>query len=56
MNVLIVYAHPNPRSFNQAILDRVDATLREGGHATRVHDLYQMQFRSVLDGEVSKGS
>ena len=51
MNVLIVYAHPNPRSFNQAILDRVDATLRAAGHATRIHDLYQMQFRSVLDGE-----
>jgi NAD(P)H dehydrogenase (quinone) len=51
MNVLIVYAHPNPRSFNQAILDTVEVTLRERGHATRIHDLYQMQFRSVLDGE-----
>ena len=51
MNVLILYAHPNPRSFNQAILETVDATLRERGHATRVHDLYQMQFRAVLDGE-----
>ena len=29
MNVLIVYAHPNPRSFNRAILEAVDATLRE---------------------------
>ncbi len=51
MNVLIIYAHPNPRSFNQAILETVDAALRERGHATRIHDLYQMQFRSVLDGE-----
>ncbi len=51
MNVLIIYAHPNPRSFNQAILETVDATLRERGHATRIHDLYQMQFRAVLDGE-----
>lgn len=51
MNVLLVYAHPNPRSFNQAILGTVDATLHERGHATRIHDLYQMQFRSVLDGE-----
>jgi putative NADPH-quinone reductase len=32
MNVLLVYAHPNPRSFNQAILDMVDATLRDRGH------------------------
>jgi NAD(P)H dehydrogenase (quinone) len=51
MNVLIIYAHPNPRSFNQAILEKVDATLREQGHATQIHDLYQMQFRCILDGE-----
>ncbi|MDG4549702.1 MAG: NAD(P)H-dependent oxidoreductase [Candidatus Contendobacter sp.] len=51
MNVLLVYAHPNPRSFNRAILEAVDATLREHGHATRIHDLYQMRFRAVLDGE-----
>lgn len=51
MNVLIVYAHPNPRSFNHAILETIDAALRERGCATRTHDLYQMQFRTVLDGE-----
>ena len=51
MNVLIIYAHPNPRSFNRAILDAVETTLRERGHAIRIHDLYQMQCRAVLDGE-----
>ena len=51
MNILLVYAHPNPRSFNRAILETVDAELCQRGHATRIHDLYQMQFRSVLDGE-----
>ncbi|KAB2929914.1 MAG: NAD(P)H-dependent oxidoreductase [Candidatus Contendobacter sp.] len=51
MNVLLVYAHPNPRSFNRAILEAADATLRERGHATRIHDLYQMHFRAALDGE-----
>lgn len=51
MNVLIIYAHPNPRSFNRAILDTVETTLRERGHAIRIHDLYQMQCRAVLDGE-----
>lgn len=51
MNVLIVYAHPNPRSFNRAILDVVDATLQDCGHATRVHDLYAMNYRAILDGE-----
>lgn len=51
MNILIIYAHPNPRSFNAALLETVDMTLRQRGHATRTHDLYQMQFRAVLDGE-----
>lgn len=51
MNVLLIFAHPNPHSFNQAILEVVDATLREQGHATRIHDLYQMQFRAVMDSD-----
>jgi NAD(P)H dehydrogenase (quinone) len=51
MNVLIIYAHPNPASFNRAILEVVDSTLRDHGHATRVHDLYAMHCRAVLDGE-----
>lgn len=51
MDILIVYAHPNPRSFNKAILDLLDSTLREQGHNTQIHDLYAMQFRPVLDGE-----
>jgi NAD(P)H dehydrogenase (quinone) len=51
MNVLIIFAHPNPHSFNQAILEVVDATLREQNHATRIHDLYRMQFRAVMDSE-----
>ncbi|HNW77712.1 MAG TPA: NAD(P)H-dependent oxidoreductase [Candidatus Competibacteraceae bacterium] len=51
MNVLIVFAHPNPRSFNRAILDTLDEALRACGHATRIHDLYQMRFRAVLDDD-----
>jgi len=51
MNILIIYAHPNPSSFNGAILETLDTALREQGHATRIHDLYQMQFRAVLDSE-----
>jgi putative NADPH-quinone reductase len=35
MNALIVYAHPNPHSFNWAILEVVDSTLRE--RATHPH-------------------
>ncbi|HCB12414.1 MAG TPA: flavodoxin family protein [Gammaproteobacteria bacterium] len=51
MNVLIIYAHPNLHSFNRAILEVVEATLHERGHTTQVHDLYQMQFRCILDDE-----
>ena len=51
MNILLVYAHPNPCSFNRAILEVLDGALRERGHATCIHDLYHMQFRATLDGE-----
>lgn len=51
MNVLIIYAHPNPRSFNRAILDTVATALHQQGHTVRIHDLYEMQSRAVLDGE-----
>ncbi len=51
MNVLIIFAHPNPRSFNRAILETVDSTLCERGHVTRIHDLYRMQFRAVLESD-----
>ena len=49
MNVLIIYAHPNPRSFNRAILEVVETALRDRGHAARLHDLYEMHCRAVLD-------
>jgi len=51
MNILIIYAHPRPKSFNQAILETVETTLGERGHASRVHDLYRMRFRCVLDDD-----
>lgn len=50
MNVLIVYAHPNPKSFNHAILEAVTAGLDETGHTYQVKDLYEMNMKVVLDG------
>ena len=50
MNILIVYAHPNPDSFNSAILERVSTALVEKGHEIRVRDLYAMNFNPVLSG------
>ena len=47
MNTLIVYAHPEPRSFGRALLDRAVATLQEQGHTVQVSDLYAMGFNPV---------
>lgn len=44
MRVLIVYAHPNPQSFNHAILESFTKGLTEAGHSTDVVDLYSIDF------------
>lgn len=51
MKVLVVYTHPNPKSFNRALLDEVRAGLGEAGHEVKVKDLYSMNFKTTLDGE-----
>ncbi|WP_242314552.1 NAD(P)H-dependent oxidoreductase [Bacillus cereus group sp. BfR-BA-01355] len=48
MNVLIVYAHPNPSSFNATILNHVQKGLQETNHSVTVLDLYKEQFDPVL--------
>lgn len=54
MNVLIVYAHPNPNSFNAAIRDRIMLSLEQAGHDLRLRDLYDMHFDPVLDTAMLK--
>lgn len=49
MNHLIIYSHPNPKSFNHAILDIYEQSLIEQGHDVKVRDLYAMNFNCVLD-------
>lgn len=44
MKVLIVYAHPEPTSFNGALKDVAVATLRGDGHEVVVSDLYADGF------------
>ena len=44
MNVLIVYAHPEPRSFNGAMKDLAVDVLTGAGHKVQVSDLYAMKF------------
>lgn len=47
MHALIVYAHPEPRSFNAAMKDCAVATLEGMGWTVEVSDLYAMQFDPV---------
>jgi len=47
MNVLIVYAHPEPQSFNGAMKDLAVETLTELGHQVVVSDLYGMGFEAA---------
>ena len=47
MNVFIVYAHPQPRSFNGAMKDAAVATFRTAGHQVVISDLYEMGFNAV---------
>ncbi len=49
MNVLIVYAHPNPMSFNQSILNVVNSAFNQKGATVRLKDLYAERFDPVLD-------
>ncbi|MTV40736.1 NAD(P)H-dependent oxidoreductase [Duganella radicis] len=48
MNVLIVYAHPEPRSLNGALKDFAVQHLRAAGHAVQVSDLYAMEWNATL--------
>lgn len=47
MNVLVVLAHPEPRSFNGALRDTTVATMTQHGHVVEQSDLYAMGFDPV---------
>jgi NAD(P)H dehydrogenase (quinone) len=47
MNVFIVHAHPEPKSFTAAMRDTAVATLTAAGHSVEVSDLYAMRFQPV---------
>jgi len=49
MNIFIVYAHAEPKSFNGALLQAAQDTLLAAGHAVVVSDLYAMPFNPVSD-------
>ncbi|MCQ4347175.1 NAD(P)H-dependent oxidoreductase [Pseudomonas stutzeri] len=47
MNVLIVHAHHEPRSFNSALKDCAVEQLSAAGHAVQVSDLHAMDWNPV---------
>jgi NAD(P)H dehydrogenase (quinone) len=47
MHILIIYAHPEPKSFNGAMKDLAVTALTELGHSVEVSDLYAMSFNPV---------
>jgi NAD(P)H dehydrogenase (quinone) len=51
MNILTIYAHPNPKSFCHAVLQQFTKGLAEAGHANEVVDLYAIGFDPVLRAE-----
>jgi NAD(P)H dehydrogenase (quinone) len=55
VNVLIVYAHPEPKSFNGAMKDLAVETLAAAGHDVVVSDLYAMGFNPVAGHDDFEG-
>ncbi|WP_313015332.1 NAD(P)H-dependent oxidoreductase [Brevundimonas sp.] len=49
MNVLIVFAHPEPRSLNASLRDIAIEELEAQGHTVQVSDLYAMGWTSEVD-------
>lgn len=53
MNILIVYAHPEPQSLNGALKNFAVKHLERAGHRVQVSDLYAMNWKAVLDANDS---
>lgn len=49
MNVLIVYAHPEPTSLSGSLKAFTVERLQQAGHTVHVSDLYAMQWKSQVD-------
>lgn len=49
MNVLIVYAHPEPRSLNGSLMQHAVSVLEREGHQVTVSDLHGMNWKAQVD-------
>jgi NAD(P)H dehydrogenase (quinone) len=50
MKYLIVYSHPNPKSFNHAIKQIIEEKFKNQAKQYDVRDLYGLKFNPVLSG------
>ncbi len=55
MNVLLVYAHPEPTSLNGTLKDFTVQRLQAAGHTVQVSDLYAMRWKAPIDGDDHPG-
>ncbi len=56
MNISVLLAHPDPRSFSHAIAHTVQDTMQKNGHHVFFHDLYREHFNPLLSArEIPKG-
>lgn len=55
MKVLLVYAHPEPKSLNGSLKDFAVKRLEANGHQVQVSDLYAMDWKASLDADDSPG-
>jgi len=51
MNVLLVHAHPEPRSLSGSLKDLSVERLRRNGHEVMVSDLYAMRWKPAIDAD-----
>lgn len=47
--MLIVYAHPEPRSLNASLRDVAVGELKAQGHSVELSDLYAMGWKTQVD-------
>ncbi|WP_214511943.1 NAD(P)H-dependent oxidoreductase [Pseudomonas brassicacearum] len=55
MKILLIYAHPEPRSLNGALKDFAITHLETAGHEVEVSDLYSMRWKASLDPDDAPG-
>ncbi|WP_159566345.1 NAD(P)H-dependent oxidoreductase [Budvicia diplopodorum] len=54
MNILLVYAHPEPKSLNGSIKNFTVKRLEDSGHRVQVSDLYAMKWKTTIDASDSR--